>query len=437
MDTRTALDREAQRFELRPDAFERLNRRRDRKERNRRMAAATLAIMVALVSFAALTRAFSTVERPADEPAPKPPGIFSEVGGWITYGDEDGIWAVDPSHPGDRESRIQLSTERGRPLTWSSDGSKLLILRWRPGFPVRRRLFVLNADGTETHLTTSEDIPYPGGGWEAPDIGGSFSPDGSQVIYANRSSIYGVDTQGGTPRVLQTASRRWFSINGIRIRAMPYNPTYSPDGTQIAYFDGADRPFEEELVDQLRVMNADGSGTRVLVDDLEAGRIYNLAWSPDGERLAFGLGSKGIYIVGADGSGLTLAIPSGAYPFWSPDGTRIAFANLIPGHHPDGPFTCATPHGVCYDDLDTLEIAAPDGTHVQAFGYAEPGPWNPLVQPESDVAEMPAASEGLTLTAMLRPLAALMILVAGVLVIRRRIGARRRERDLRHNASAP
>ena len=48
--------------------------------------------------------------------------------------------------------------------------------------------------------------------------------------------------------------------------------------------------------------------------------------------------------------------------------------------------------------LGTLEIAALDGTHVQEFGYGEPGPWNPLVQPEPEVAEVPAASEGVTLT---------------------------------------
>ncbi len=73
------------------------------------------------------------------------------------------------------------------------------------------------------------------------DIGGSFSPDGSQVIYASRSSIYVVDAHGGTPRVLRTASRRWFwfTANGIRVQALAYNPTYSPDGTQIAYFDGS------------------------------------------------------------------------------------------------------------------------------------------------------------------------------------------------------
>jgi len=285
------------------------------------------------------------------------------------------------------------------------------------------RLYVLNADGTETHLTTSENYVL-GAGWSSPDIGGSFSPDGSQVIYANKSSIYVVDAQGGTPRVLKTASRRWFSVNGRRVRALAYNPTYSPDGTQIAYFDGAGTS-REGIVHQLRVMNADGSGTRVLVDDLAGFRIYNLAWSPDGERLAFGLGpfglgSRGIYIVGADGSGLMRAIPDGANPYWSPDGTRIAFANLNRWISPSRP--CADPN--CDASLGTLEIAAPDGTHVQAFSYAEPGPWNPLVQPESEpeVAEVPAASEGLTLASkLLLLLLASLALVAGAVLIRRRM----------------
>ena len=414
-DTKQMLQRARDRFVPPDDVMGSLIRRREQKRRNQRIGAAALAITLALVSFVALTRAFRSAERPADEPAPKPQGIFSEVGGWITFGDDNGIWAVDPTRPNDPDSQIRLSGERGTPLAWSSDGSKLLILRQNidPSRPVR--LFVLNADGTETRLTTSENYVL-GGGWSSPDIGGSFSPDGSQVTFANKSSVYVVDAQGGTPRVLRTASRRWFSVNGRRVRALAYNPTYSADGTQIAYFDGAGTS-REGPVHQLRVMNADGSGTRVLVDNLLADRVYNLAWSPDGERLAFGLGSKGIYVVGADGSGLTLAIPHGAFPYWSPDGTRIAFADLNAVISPQRP--CADPR--CYASLGTLEIAAPDGTHVQEFPSAEPGPWNPLVQPEPEVAGVPAASQGLTSAPPLLLAMALLALVTGGVLIRRRM----------------
>jgi WD40-like Beta Propeller Repeat len=409
MDTRTALDREAQRYELRPDAFERLIRRRDRKERNRRVAAATLAIIVALVSFAALTRAFRSVEHPASEPSPKPPGIFSGVGGWIAYGNKWGIWAVDPSHPGDGEGRVQLSSVGGIPLAWSSDGSELLISRefWvllsrrqlrhgEKGPASRRGLFVLHADGTETHLVREEVS------------GASFSPDGTTVVFAPSleletrldPGIYLIDADGGVPRLLVEPSRRYIPEQDRSFRTGLYFPTFSPDGTQIAYFDG----FGDNS-HSLRLVNADGSDLRVLIENMEAYRISNLVWSPDGTRLAFGRRIfDGIYTIGVDGSGLTLVIPDGEDPQWSPDGSRISFEYDGGGWRGE------------------LNIADGDGSHIQNFGYAASGPWNPLVQPEPEVAEVPPASRGLTLTWTLVLVAALLTLVVGVLVIRRRMG---------------
>jgi hypothetical protein len=60
-------------------------------------------------------------------------GIFSEVGGWIAYSNgREGIFAVDPTQPGDPNDQIRLSENTGTPVAWSPDGSKLLILRNAP-----------------------------------------------------------------------------------------------------------------------------------------------------------------------------------------------------------------------------------------------------------------------------------------------------------------
>jgi dipeptidyl aminopeptidase/acylaminoacyl peptidase len=355
---RTTLERIGDRVPVPEPAFERLLRRRDRKRRNQRIGAVAIAAILALVSMSILVRSFRGTHRPADEPTPppSPSGIFSDVGGWIAYGNDSvkpglplGIWAVDPTRPMDPKARIQLSDRPGEPLAWSSDGSSLLIWRIRcqegPA-PCWAGLFVLNADGTETRLVTNTSVNIG-------DInpGASFSPDGSEVVFTTTDGIYTVDADGGTPRILR---------EGV------VNPTstFSPDGTKIAYF-----YFGDFAGQALRVMNADGTGDRVLLDRQAVNCLRPIflrpVWSPDGTQIAFTCSREtGIRVVGADGSDLTTVIPDGSNPYWSPDGSRIAFEVPIQG---------------CCSVLRRLAIANADGTHVQVFEHpAHAGPWNPL-----------------------------------------------------------
>ena len=83
------------------------------------------------------------------------------------------------------------------------------------------------------------------------------------------------------------------------------------------------------------VADADGSNTRRLT---RSGRDSSLAWSPDGQRLAFVSGRdalvdqrRELYVVNADGSGLRRLsddrlhpVDANRLPAWSPDGSRIA-----------------------------------------------------------------------------------------------------------------
>src|SRR5215208_2531616 len=89
--------------------------------------------------------------------------------------------------------------------------------------------------------------------------------------------------------------------------------------------------------DEIYVMNADGSGLTRLTDD--PADDFNPSWSPDGEKIAFGSfrdsneesNNEEIYVMSADdGSGLTRLTDDPAidtFANWSPDGEKIAFTS--------------------------------------------------------------------------------------------------------------
>ncbi len=103
---------------------------------------------------------------------------------------------------------------------------------------------------------------------------------------------------------------------------------WSPDGTRIAYLDDvADRQPREVFV-----IDADGTHkTRVTHNDLKE---TSLAWSPDGQHIAFTYvrsddpSREGLAVVSATGGASTTLYEAAAdinSATWSPDGSRIAF----------------------------------------------------------------------------------------------------------------
>jgi serine/threonine-protein kinase len=102
----------------------------------------------------------------------------------------------------------------------------------------------------------------------------------------------------------------------------------SPDGKRVA----------------ANIMSPDGRSSDIWICELErgtltrltfAGRNGNLAWTPDGRRVAFSsqqAEKSGIYQVAADGSGKPeLLTTTGSSTTWTPDGKMLLYSTAMPG----------------------------------------------------------------------------------------------------------
>jgi Tol biopolymer transport system component len=107
--------------------------------------------------------------------------------------------------------------------------------------------------------------------------------------------------------------------NLTRLTFSPFTdwfPSWSPDGTKIAFMSSRDENFE------IYVMNADGTNPVNLTN--HPGSDEHPSWSPDGTKIAFDSrrGNNGeIYVMNADGTHpvrLTSNRVSDSSPSWSP-----------------------------------------------------------------------------------------------------------------------
>jgi TolB protein len=241
----------------------------------------------------------------------------SPDGSWLAF-----VRARGDSHRGDDIYRVTATGGRPKRLT-NTRGAAETHPVWSPG--VRRivygsgaligsyDLWVMNADGSEkqriTHRAGDEVLP-------------AWSPSGRRIAF----SAYGTRSRKGgifvAPIVGGTLSRL------TRGRAPADDPDWSVRN-RIAY------ERWRRGTSTLYAVNPDGGG-KTRVASLR-GSINQIAWSPDGRRLAFDVtvpaaGSDStmtsIYVVEADGTGLKRLTDESAdstAPAWSPDGTRIAF----------------------------------------------------------------------------------------------------------------
>jgi len=210
------------------------------------------------------------------------------------------------------------------------------------------------------------------------------------------------------------------------------------------------------------VINVSGEGNtnepRALTDYApEEARAYVPSWSPDGTEIAFShqddLSGYHIYKVNSDGSGETRLTNSPAEirnidPTWSPDGEQIAYVRYFPD--------CRDADCIDYDYIFEIRKMNSDGSHptlvrnVTKHGDSAPDlDWQPLrmagsvtvadgaaATPRATATSTPTATASPTSTALnetggppftslLAPVATLVLAVSGIiaLALLRRHGA--------------
>lgn len=162
--------------------------------------------------------------------------------------------------------------------------------------------------------------------WSDVDV----SPDGRTLVFHSLGDIYTVPVEGGDARAL-TADAAWH-----------LQPTFSPDGRQIAFV--SDRDGAENIW----LMNADGSDPKPVTSERE-NLLHNPAFSPDGEfiaarkayhsRRSIPAGSIWLYHRSGGGGTEVVARLHGedsqkniAEPTFSPDGRHLYYSqDVTPG----------------------------------------------------------------------------------------------------------
>jgi Tol biopolymer transport system component len=235
--------------------------------------------------------------------------LFTRAGG--TYGDET-LFVANADGTGQR----QLGRAGVTCCPWATrDGSRIVF----GGNGAGGRVTAVTARLDGSHRVA---LPLPKG---TLNLGpGPLSPNGKLLAregfddaHRGAAGIYLTRTSDG--KIVRRVTRTHF-IPG----------DFSPDGKKLVLFKGPDG--DPPPAGALWIVNANGTGLRRLTpSNVQVGCCFNYRWSPDGTAILFADSSGVLWTIAPDGSSLTQRFEdaNGGYavtPAWSPDGAQILFA---------------------------------------------------------------------------------------------------------------
>jgi len=183
----------------------------------------------------------------------------------------------------------------------SRDGRRLAFTRGYEEGGPATGLYVADADGK--HAKRIAPIGF------SP----TWSPDGSRLAYVRHGDVV----------ILRMNVR---SVRRLRLTHV-WQVAWSPRGGQLLISRGATAP-------SLQLVRTDGSGLRTIARATKGEAFLNPAWAPDGRQIAYEhdlgcVGEKcggGIGIEIADLRHHVSKTIAGFYPSWSPSGRSLAYA---------------------------------------------------------------------------------------------------------------
>lgn len=203
--------------------------------------------------------------------------------------------------------------------SWSPDGKRIAFATLNTNQRTTD-IAVVNADGSGlTNLTSTSNLPASLPNW---------SPDGTKIVFAGRSA-----SEDDIPRIY-TMKADGSELQGLASSPTDFyqNPVWSPDGTMIAFTSAALHTGTTESY-SIKTMQADGSKVITRASGGFAESLGTPSWSPDGTKIAYTFtaadGQSRIDVVtlaSGDVAQLTRGHRANdSWPRWSADGQRIMF----------------------------------------------------------------------------------------------------------------